>query len=129
MGHLLCDLQGQDESRIERVLLGFSLILSNMEFSISHQPLIITIVTMMQQEMEFLMEYTLNIMLYLLQNRNASVIKKLSVEIQVTLLRQAILKPTLETHIRNLLEVSLRINKMSSDNQQLEVEKPDNSGS
>jgi len=56
--------------------------------------------------LEFLLEYLLNILLFLLQNRTSMIIKRLSVDLQTHLLEHAEIKLSIQTHMRNLLEVS-----------------------
>lgn len=99
MLYMACEMQVVDESKSEIILDSLDQILS-MAKSSNQSKLIVK----QLQEQDFLLEYILNSLLFIIQNRRKS-LKMLSLNVTSSLICQADLRSSLSCFLSNLLEV------------------------
>lgn len=103
MLYMACEMQVTDETKSEVILDSLDQILSMAKSSNQSQLIVKQI-----QEQDFLLEYMLNSLLFLIQNRRKS-LKVLALQVTSSLVSQAASKPSLSCFLSNLLEVLFKI--------------------
>ena len=101
MLYMACEMQVTDETKSEVILDSLDQILSMAKSSNQSQLIVKQI-----QEQDFLLEYMLNSLLFLIQNRRKS-LKVLALQVTSSLVSQAASKPSLSCFLSNLLEVPI----------------------
>ena len=88
-------MQNSDEKKAERILEFLEIFLMPLKSSLLHQI----------QELDFMFEYFLNSVLFVLQNRQSNSIIKSSLNLVLSLTSQLPIKPSIMCFLSNLIEV------------------------
>jgi hypothetical protein len=106
LSYIVCELQTTDPQKGERLLEALQQMLSiNAQGDASRHHS--SLAQHMQRSQDFLLEYVLNTLLFLIQNRRSQRLVRHAIEAVTNLINSALLRPTIQCFMSNLLEVSI----------------------